>query len=157
MNETRVSTTDRITISFEHREQIVNWKDKGFFEGTDTNQMATIALAIGVGNPTDFTNKSAYIRRDTLDTYDQSIYQAVNIGNNYEKDSDLNILTDWINTVDYCNKCINTGLDKINQDIIQKYAGNKTRINDSDKENICLDLLDKLSDLYEKNIELNLD
>lgn len=153
MADLRNPKSDRLFITQENKKKIDDWKDKGFFSGVQNKTLFTMAVALGLDNPTELEGiRNDYIRSETLMAKDESLITAVNIGQNYQDDDSLNDLTDWMNAKNFSEKCANTGFGKIN-DFVEKHIGKKFRITDKDKMPIYLEMLDELDNIYMDKVD----
>jgi len=160
MNNSNDNEPDRIFVSHEYRKIIEDWRNRGFFNNnTDQRIIWDMALAAGIGRPSEFKNKrDGLILNTSLATDDKIFYYAANIGENLKTDDQDNIdeLTKWGNAVGYCEKCVNTGLAEMNE-LIKEYLGGKTILSDERREAIYLDAIDKLNKIYEDKVDSELD
>lgn len=140
---------DRVFINSEYRTMVDQMKDTDIlgFSMVENKDSFMLAVAMGLDNPTDVKNKDGWFLTKNIKTDDKALMAAVLLGMASD-DADVDAFSDLDKAIDLCEKCAETGFYQLKK---------KKDESDYDIEIFERQLLKELDNLYEANVENNLD
>ena len=137
---------DRIYINNDHRAFIDDLKKKnvlGLDNTVDNKDIFELAVALGCLTPKSGSFQYGYVRNTYLKAQDKAILSSLLLGE-ASTDIDVNNNANLERCIEYCQKCAESGFEKLSKDVIDANYDNETL------ENRWLAQLDYL---YEVNVE----